>query len=371
MNKKWDLKKVRELFKTRECILLSNTYINTKQRLEYVATCGHEHSITLDNFKAGKGDLCKDCRYLLIGDKQKLKYADVEQMFKDNGCRLLSTEYEYAHKKLAYIAQCGHKNKVAFDKFKYGIGRVCTKCSKSIRYEYDYVYETFLNEECRLLETEYKNCKTPMKYITQCGHESYITFDEFQNSKTTPKKCRECLEIKKYTINDIRQMLSENGCKLISETYITDTPISYIAICGQKKKIKFQKFMAGQGRYCNKCARPKGENHHNYNSSLTDEERIESRDLFEVIKWRRDVFARDDYRCQKCYDDKGGNLNAHHINGYNIDVENRFNINNGITLCGKCHNDFHKQYGFGNNTESQFKQWFDANTEVSNQITKG
>lgn len=62
-------------------------------------------------------------------------------------------------------------------KFVGGAGRVCNKCSKSIQYEYEYVVEAFQNQDCILLEDEYINCKTPMRYIAKCGHESQIKFD--------------------------------------------------------------------------------------------------------------------------------------------------------------------------------------------------
>lgn len=56
---------------------------------------------------------------------------------------------------------------------------------------------------------------------------------------------------------------------------------------------------------------------------------------------------------------RGGNLVAHHLNGYNWDVENRFNLDNGITLCEDCHIEFHRIYGFGNNTKKQFEYFRD------------
>jgi hypothetical protein len=72
---------------------------------------------------------------------------------------------------------------------------------------------------------------------------------------------------------------------------------------------------------------------------------------FEYRQWRSDIFTRDNFTCQECEYNKGGNLEAHHIKPfskiiekYNIKTleeakvcEELWDINNGITLCKKCH----------------------------------
>ncbi|WP_112181376.1 HNH endonuclease [Paraliobacillus zengyii] len=92
----------------------------------------------------------------------------------------------------------------------------------------------------------------------------------------------------------------------------------------------------------------------NYRPQITTEEREIGR-LFEGYGvWRKSVYERDNYTCQCCGDDKGGNLHAHHLDGYNWCKEKRIDIDNGITLCEDCHNKFHKKYGNRNNTKQQF-----------------
>lgn len=108
-----------------------------------------------------------------------------------------------------------------------------------------------------------------------------------------------------------------------------------------------------------------GENSHFYNPELTDEERIGNRyTLFggKIYVWRREVYERDNYTCQLC-ESSSNELNAHHLNGWNWAVEERFDIDNGITLCVDCHGGFHKEYGRGNNTREQFEEF--AQMEVA------
>lgn len=86
----------------------------------------------------------------------------------------------------------------------------------------------------------------------------------------------------------------------------------------------------------------------NYRGATILQEQI--RKCFEYRQWRSDVYTRDNFTCQKC-NEKGGILNAHHLKEfakilkeYNIKTlkealkyEELWNINNGQTLCKKCH----------------------------------
>lgn len=60
------------------------------------------------------------------------------------------------------------------------------------------------------------------------------------------------------------------------------------------------------------------------------------RSTIQYVSWRRKVFERDNYTCQKC-GEKGGVLNAHHIVHWALCAEKRYEVSNGITLCEKCH----------------------------------
>lgn len=58
--------------------------------------------------------------------------------------------------------------------------------------------------------------------------------------------------------------------------------------------------------------------------------------------WRNEVFKRDNYTCQNCKK-VGDVLNAHHVKPFSIYPELRFELSNGLTLCKRCHIDYHKK----------------------------
>lgn len=54
------------------------------------------------------------------------------------------------------------------------------------------------------------------------------------------------------------------------------------------------------------------------------------------FQWRKTVFTRDNYTCQKC-GQKGGELHPDHIKQFAYFPKLRFELSNGTTLCKRCH----------------------------------
>lgn len=60
------------------------------------------------------------------------------------------------------------------------------------------------------------------------------------------------------------------------------------------------------------------------------------RKSWQYSQWRKAVFEKDNYTCQKCRK-RGGRLHAHHLYEFSEYEELRFHIKNGHTLCKSCH----------------------------------
>lgn len=96
-----------------------------------------------------------------------------------------------------------------------------------------------------------------------------------------------------------------------------------------------------------------------YDPNLTEADREQARQRRvdpRNIEWRKAVYERDQFVCRVCGDDRGGNLVAHHKDSWRTNESKRFDVDNGVTCCVRCHKEFHSIFGYGENTE---EQWFE------------
>lgn len=111
-------------------------------------------------------------------------------------------------------------------------------------------------------------------------------------------------------------------------------------ICGKDFSVK--KYRINTAKYCSrKCLATgrgglKGKYSPTWKGGITPLHH-KIRQSIEYRLWREAVFARDNWTCQKCKK-RGSNLEAHHIKRFKEYPELRFAIDNGQTLCIKCHN---------------------------------
>jgi len=102
------------------------------------------------------------------------------------------------------------------------------------------------------------------------------------------------------------------------------------AACGGAFTIYTDYVNKGRGKFCSKsCSNRRA-------SAGRPSVRKNVRDWAAHTAWRRSVFARDDFTCQTC-GQRGGALEADHIKPYSLFVEERWDVNNGRTLCRPCH----------------------------------
>lgn len=137
--------------------------------------------------------------------------------------------------------------------------------------------------------------------------------------------------------------------------------------CGKVLEANGRALHSGHKKSCGCEAYPSGPKSGKWNPVLTPEERLNGRSYqaTKLDKWREAVFKRDNYTCQIC-GEKSKYFNAHHLDGWHWAVDKRFDVDNGVTLCGdkfnkdeSCHKAFHDMFGRGDNTREQYEQFVD------------
>lgn len=193
---------------------------------------------------------------------QKLSFKTVKNLFESRGYELLETEYINAKTPMRYICP-KHRDKgvqtITVDKLKYG-GHGCKYCGKSVRLTFDEVKRNF--EECgyELLETEYVNANTPMRYICK-KHKDKGVQTTTAGRLRAGGRCMYCAGHPKPTYDEVKAEFAKHDYELLESGYINArTPMRYI--CNKHKNSGEQKICLDslrRGHGCPACNSSKGE----------------------------------------------------------------------------------------------------------------
>jgi hypothetical protein len=151
----------------------------------------------------------------------------------------------------------------------------------------------------------------------ECGKEHWVAYKDV--IKYNKPYCRTCAAKDAERIEKLRK--ANTGYKHTKET---------------RKKMSEHSWQA----------KHTGKDNPLYNQELTFEQRYFGRNRNlqpENHQWKKKVKERDNNTCQKCGSTK--HLCVHHLNSYKQFESQRYDVNNGTTLCVDCHKEFHKKFG--------------------------
>ena len=245
----------------------------------------------------------------------KLSFDEVVDYVRECGCEFLSTEYNGVKGKYKIRCSCGNIYEPRFYHFK--SGHRCKICTNRKNHEkdkkaYNEVNQVFKSVGFELLEKEYVNAHTKMKYKCSCGNISEVSYNHLQRRIKRNKTF---------------------GC----------------GMCRIENIASSNKGREGL----------KGEKNPSWNPNRTHDQRVKERKTSKDYEWQKCIRERDNYTCCKC-GKRGGHNVVHHINSYDIHENQRYDINNGIVMCKDCHKEFHGKYGYGKNTKEQFEEYLKA-----------
>jgi len=131
MPPKYTYQQVQDIFSQRSCVLITKSYTNQLDKLEYIASCGHINHNCVKEFLIGHGIKCRNCALEIP------TYETISSYFESKNCKLCYTKDEFNNyyinnkQKLNYIASCSHENNVSWKNFQsLNQGIICPKCVK-------------------------------------------------------------------------------------------------------------------------------------------------------------------------------------------------------------------------------------------------
>ena len=125
-NIKLTIEFVQDSFKNAIYELLTKKYINAYQKLEYLCSNGHKHSITWNDWQ--QGTRCPTC----FINSMKNGIESVRKSFEKYNYKLLTKMYIDSHQKLEYICPKGHKHSMSWNNWQQE--KRCPTCANISNY---------------------------------------------------------------------------------------------------------------------------------------------------------------------------------------------------------------------------------------------
>lgn len=222
----------------------------------------------------------------------------------------------------------------------------CKNCGESFSVKYKNDNRSFCSKDCYLIDHS-----KPTIHILTCSKCS-CTYKRIAGDNKSRKNCDDCFRVKPPITQETKDKISRTktvtsivirvcaGChsEYSTKPYKKKKFCSYECMHNNRDKMdmswtKESKERARQNQLGEKNSVWRG------GVSFT---RYRGDDGVKHKEWRAKVFERDNYTCQKCNARSGNgkkiHLQADHIKPYALCTEKqRWELNNGQTLCRECH----------------------------------
>lgn len=154
--------------------LVTDVYINSKQKLELLCSRGHTWFVSWNHWDSA-GVRCPYC----YAEDTKPSIEFIKSEFEKEGFNLLSDVYINNSTKLKYRCPNGYEHQITWGHWNTSKARCpCHKCNtngNNLKYTLEYSIQKFKEIGYTLLATKYVNCKTNMKCICNKGHIMYMS----------------------------------------------------------------------------------------------------------------------------------------------------------------------------------------------------
>ena len=169
---------VNSLFTKEDYTLISDVYINNKQKLKTICPNGHEYYTTLNNWRIGSR--CKLCR-------QEITDQEIIEDFNKNGMTILN-KLPIKRSKILYTCANNHKNYVSLSDWKRST-KQCPICIGYFSRDIKYIRKELLVEDYILLSDSYTpGSASIIKYKCPRGHINTMRYYHW----TRGLRCKKC-----------------------------------------------------------------------------------------------------------------------------------------------------------------------------------
>jgi len=178
-----------------------------------------------------------------------------------------------------------------------------------------------------------KNNKTRWLCQCDCGNQVVVKTGSLRSGNTKSCGCR-----KVETIGQLELSGKRFGRLIAVDVFGRSKEMCVIWFClcdcGKETTVRASHLKSGQVKSCGCLRKEVLDKTGKYKANAL------SRSSKRYDKWRHEVFERDKNTCQKC-GKTNKHLHAHHIINFDENVEFRFEVENGMTLCSSCHKKIH------------------------------
>lgn len=204
---------VKEQFEKENYIFLTKEYKNNYQKLDYICSKGHRHSIGWNSWQQGAR-----CPYCVGNGRPTIEFIRTE--FEKEGWILGSTEYINSGQKLDCICPSGHRHSITWNKWQQN--RRCPHCAGVGKLTIEFIRSEFEKEGYVFLTTKYIGAHQKLFYKCPKGHTHSITWANWSQRQRCPKCSNRIskweIEVKKfldnlnisYVSNDRTQLINPN-----------------------------------------------------------------------------------------------------------------------------------------------------------------
>jgi 5-methylcytosine-specific restriction endonuclease McrA len=294
-HKKNSINTTRLAFEKEGYTLLTETYKNSNQKLDYICIKGHVHKISWRDWN--NGHRCPYCVNLA-----KPSIVTIKKSFESEGYALLSNFYRNSHSKLKYSCPNRHTYSISWSNWRSG-------------------------KRCKLCASEGRNCNFWKGGVSKLN---LPLFDTYAHQLDFAEEVRS--HIDKGGIKLLEVRCSKCGRWFVPSIVSVRHRIEALNnnICGEAKL------------YCSQECKDSCEvyrKNSNYYLNLTLKKFPYTQKELQI--WSQEVFKRANYTCEICGEPVE---HAHHIQPKKLEPGLALDPDNGLALCKNCHSKYgHKE----------------------------